>query len=118
MSLSRSTTSSSHQPSEITPLLSAQANINDAVATPADPTSGPTIEDATSKHGQDDGEDDDEDAGDIERTASRISARKFEGLPDVKKRMVYIFPALAIGVFLGAADQTLIVSSYGKISRR
>ena len=29
--------------------------------------------------------------------------------------MTYIFPALGLGVFLGAADQTLVVSSYGKI---
>ena len=36
-------------------------------------------------------------------------------MPDVKKRMVYIMPALGIGVLLAAADQTIIVSSYGKI---
>jgi len=36
-------------------------------------------------------------------------------MPEVRKRMVYIMPAIAIGVFLSAADQTLIVSSYGKI---
>lgn len=29
--------------------------------------------------------------------------------------MPYIFPALSIGVFLAAADQTIIVSSYGRI---
>lgn len=38
-----------------------------------------------------------------------------EGIPEVKKRMKFILPALAIGVFLSAADQTLVVSSYGKI---
>lgn len=37
---------------------------------------------------------------------------KHEGLPEVKKRMKYIFPAVAIGVFLAAADQTIIVSRY------
>ncbi|KAK6437056.1 hypothetical protein LTR95_006754 [Oleoguttula sp. CCFEE 5521] len=40
---------------------------------------------------------------------------KNDGMPEVRKRMKYIFPALAIGVFLSAADQTIIVSSYGKI---
>lgn len=35
---------------------------------------------------------------------------KHQGLPEVKKRMKYIFPAVAIGVFLSAADQTIIVS--------
>ena len=38
-----------------------------------------------------------------------------EGLPEIRKQMKYIMPALAIGVFLTAADQTIIVSSYGKI---
>jgi multidrug resistance protein len=38
-----------------------------------------------------------------------------EGIPEVKARMKYIFPAIAIGVFLSAADQTIIVSSSGKI---
>lgn len=33
----------------------------------------------------------------------------------MKKKMKVIFPALTIGVLLSAADQTIIVSSYGKI---
>lgn len=37
---------------------------------------------------------------------------KHQGLPEVMKRMKYIFPAVAIGVFLAAADQTIIVSRY------
>ena len=40
---------------------------------------------------------------------------EYEGMPEVKKRMGIIFPAVAIGIFLSAADQTIIVSSYGKI---
>lgn len=32
-----------------------------------------------------------------------------------RQRMRYIFPAVALGVFMAAADQTIIVSSYGKI---
>ena len=39
----------------------------------------------------------------------------FVGLPDVKKKLVYILPAIGIGVFLAAADQTIIVAAYGKI---
>lgn len=31
------------------------------------------------------------------------------------RKQLWILPALAIGVFLGAADQTIVVSSYGKI---
>jgi hypothetical protein len=35
---------------------------------------------------------------DIERQASHGDAFKHQGLPEVKKRMKYIFPAIAIGV--------------------
>ncbi|KAF2427559.1 MFS multidrug transporter [Tothia fuscella] len=40
---------------------------------------------------------------------------QFEGMPEVKRQMIYLFPALGIGVLLAAADMTIIVSSYGKI---
>ncbi|KAF1846586.1 MFS general substrate transporter, partial [Cucurbitaria berberidis CBS 394.84] len=33
----------------------------------------------------------------------------------VRARLKFIFPALSIGIFLAAADQTIIVSSYGRI---
>ncbi|EEP77459.1 conserved hypothetical protein [Uncinocarpus reesii 1704] len=42
-------------------------------------------------------------------------AAQFQGLPDAQKRLKYIVPAVSIGVFLSAADQTIIVASYGKI---
>lgn len=52
----------------------------------------------------------------LERRASAHDGqRQYEGLPEVKQNLKYIFPAVAIGVFLSAADQTIIVSSYGKI---
>ena len=41
--------------------------------------------------------------------------KQYEGLPEVKKQLKYILPALSIGIFLAAADQTIIVSSYGNI---
>ncbi|KAK7180133.1 hypothetical protein DPSP01_012283 [Paraphaeosphaeria sporulosa] len=53
--------------------------------------------------------------GDIERQISNGDASKHQGMPDVRKRMKYIFPAICIGVFLSAADQTLVVSTYGTI---
>ena len=40
---------------------------------------------------------------------------QMEGMPEVRKRMKYILPAMAIGIFLSAVDLTIIVSSYGKI---
>ncbi|KAI1614453.1 major facilitator superfamily domain-containing protein [Exophiala viscosa] len=42
-------------------------------------------------------------------------AAQFKGNPDVIKQLKYIVPAVSIGVFLAAADQTIIVSSYGRI---
>lgn len=60
-----------------------------------------------------DGASPDADGEPLERQDS-VDGRN-EGLPEVKARMKYIFPAIAIGVFLSAADQTIIVSSSGKI---
>lgn len=37
------------------------------------------------------------------------------GMSEVRKRLHVIFPAMAVGVLFSAADQTIIVSSYGKI---
>lgn len=38
-----------------------------------------------------------------------------EGIPEVRSRLKFIVPAISIGIFLAAADQTLVASSYGKI---
>lgn len=58
----------------------------------------------------------DDDTLERQETNTSINRQKqYEGLPDVKKRMKYIFPAVVVGVFLSAADQTIIVSSYGSI---
>lgn len=56
------------------------------------------------------------DGNTLERQGSLQDRQKqYEGMPEVRKRMKYILPALAVGIFLAAADQTIIVSSYGKI---
>jgi hypothetical protein len=39
-----------------------------------------------------------QDGGDIERQVSNGDSFKHQGLPEVRKRMKYIFPAIAIGV--------------------
>ena len=39
----------------------------------------------------------------------------YEGMPDVKAKLKWIVPSISIGIFLAAADQTIIVASYGKI---
>ncbi|KAF2224596.1 MFS multidrug transporter [Elsinoe ampelina] len=47
--------------------------------------------------------------------ATPAEPQAFEGNPGMRKRLPYILPAIAIGVFLSALDQTIIVSSYGHI---
>ena len=42
-------------------------------------------------------------------------AAQYGGMPDVKEKLKYIVPAIGIGVFLCAADLTIIVACYGKI---
>jgi multidrug resistance protein len=59
--------------------------------------------------------DTDADGEPLERQPEDGIEGRNEGIPEVKARMKYIFPAIAIGVFLSAADQTIIVSSSGKI---
>ena len=39
----------------------------------------------------------------------------YEGNADVAKSMWILFPAVSIGIILSAADQTLVVTTYGKI---
>lgn len=58
----------------------------------------------------------DGDGAALERQESVHGRQKqYEGMPEVRKQLKFILPAVGIGVFLGSADQTIIVSSYGKI---
>ncbi|CAI6335953.1 unnamed protein product [Periconia digitata] len=100
--------SSSTAPTETSPLLQDSDRSLERVAPE------PIEEDIESG---DDGGRENGDGGDIERQISNDSRNsiKFQGMPEVKKRMKYIFPAIAIGVFLAAADQTLVVTTYGTI---
>lgn len=59
-------------------------------------------------------------AEDGEETLSRQDSatdreRHYAGDPEQRKRLYRTLPALAIGIFLAALDQTIIVSSYGRI---
>ncbi|TKA76085.1 hypothetical protein B0A55_04432, partial [Friedmanniomyces simplex] len=50
-----------------------------------------------------------EDGATLERQPSLEDRQKqYEGMPEVMKQMKYILPAVAIGVLLAAADQTII----------
>lgn len=107
-------TNSHPQPTETSPLLGREPY---EVIEPSDGIAPEGI------HGIDDhgtfesnGQAVDGDGESLERQASEHDRLKqYEGLPEVKKRMKYIMPALSIGIYLAAADQTIIVSSYGKI---
>ena len=97
------------QPAETSPLLSQ------VESTEPDGGLAPESSHLVNDHGttEDNGQPDDPS---LERQPSLHSRQKqYEGLPEVKQQLPYILPAVAIGIFLGAADQTIIVSSYGQI---
>ena len=106
--------------SESTPLLTEQAptpidaidhDTGFAAANTADyGTQGDTT--ADEEDGQVNARAQEEDDGTQEQDGGKA---QYTGEPDMRSQMKYIMPALAIGVFLSAADQTIIVSSYGKI---
>ncbi|KAK3076817.1 hypothetical protein LTS18_011970, partial [Coniosporium uncinatum] len=110
------------EPTETSPLLANPKNGKPAPEQAIEPSVGLAPEgphtNGNEEHPQNgSAEDNDhEDGGDIERTLSaNTHAKQHGGLPSVRARFAYILPALAIGIFLSAADQTIIVSSYGSI---
>lgn len=110
-------TASAPAPSETSPLLPKLPRRHSSQH-PIDPSAGLAPEGADpyiSSSEDYNSEDDERDGGDIERQPSNGETSKHRGLPEVKKKMKWIFPAIAIGVFLAAADQTLVVSTYGTI---
>jgi hypothetical protein len=84
------------------------------------PSSNAAEAERTSDHGSDVPTDAnlgaDEENG-LARQATADSGRdvQFKGLPDVRKQLKFILPAVAIGIFLSAADQTLVASAAGSI---
>lgn len=62
-----------------------------------------------------DAENEDLNDSSLTRVISEGRKAQYTGNATLRKQMPYILPALAIGIFLSAADQTIIVSSYGKI---
>lgn len=104
------------QPTETSPLLKKTApqpiEPSNGIAPDAAIANG-SVQENGSIHSTRDGEGDVE-AGDTD-AADKTNAQETEGIEHMKSRMKYIFPALTIGVLLSAADQTIIVSSYGRI---
>jgi hypothetical protein len=124
------TSSAPSEPSEISPLLSSTSNRN--VVPHVDP-SAPLVpegaEEAVISYGStnESGTSTQVDTpisrsstakdNDVERQDGTGSnhAQAGDERPEARQQMKYIMPALSIGIFLAAADQTIIVSSYGKI---
>lgn len=108
------TTSDRNSPTEASPLLPKPDHQREVPSHPIDPSAGLVPEGADPY--DDECDNAEEDGGDLERRVGNDGhLKQYEGLPEVKKRMVFILPAIAIGVFLAAADQTIIVSTYGII---
>lgn len=80
------------EPTETSPLLGKPSQ-NGQLVDPGDgiAPAGPEVYDDTDVE-------EDHDEQDLERLPSNGSAFKQQGLPEVRKRMKYIFPAIAIGV--------------------
>ncbi|KAK2819424.1 hypothetical protein FQN49_007860 [Arthroderma sp. PD_2] len=88
---------------ETSPLLGSQA-VNDS--SPNVLTAGATKGNGVCKPNE-------EPAGENDVDDARVA--QFKGMPELQKRLKYIVPAITIGVFLSAADQTIIIASYGQI---
>ncbi|KAJ6079316.1 hypothetical protein N7467_009069 [Penicillium canescens] len=51
----------------------------------------------------------------VESGVSTQDEQVKEPFPDAQKQLKYIVPAISLGIFLSAADQTIIMASYGQI---
>lgn len=93
-------------PTETSPLLDEQFSQN--ATRPVEPGGGIAPEGAAEFHDESGEAADDDENGqhDLERQVSNGDASKHQGMPEVKKRMKFIFPAIAIGV------------SYASLARR
>lgn len=81
-----------HEPTETSPLLQAQRTPDGLQVLPPQPVDDDYDENAVQQP---------EDGGDLERQESNVSESglsKYKGLPEVKKQMKYILPAVAVGV--------------------
>ncbi|KAL8982526.1 MAG: hypothetical protein Q9177_005245 [Variospora cf. flavescens] len=99
-----------HTASETSPLLPKGKNV---IPEPAEtPHRAFSNTSCTNGHAQENFKSVNEEQG---RSNGEDNDGKYQGLPQVKKQLRYIVPAVAIGIFLAAGDQTIIVSTYGVI---
>jgi hypothetical protein len=100
------------KPTETSPLLAKDTSSSTTSSSATPPNGTSDASDASASNGSaHPNESGDEETGDPEEPHNPI----FVGLPDVAARLHILAPAVAIGVFLAAADQTIIVSTYGRI---
>lgn len=92
------TTSTHSQPTETSPLLPKPNHLSEILPHPVDLSAGLVPEGADPyENEQHNGEA--EDGGVVERQVSNNGRLKqYEGLPEIRKKMKYIIPAVAIGV--------------------
>lgn len=95
-----------NEATETSPLLRGTSNV---LLEPADAPQGP-LPSGSGIYGS---ANDRAEAGDEEQVKDHVT--EYQGMPEVKARLKYFLPAIAIGIFLSAADQTLIVTMYGEI---
>ena len=98
--------------SEISPLLSEEG----IVPTCLDPGEAPDrrpLNNNDSHAGENAKPPDTEAAGSEDVNDART--QQFRGMPEARKQLKILVPAMGIGVFLSAADQTIVASAYGKI---
>jgi len=95
--------SSNGAPTETSPLLAKSKSLQEVDPIPIDPGAGFAPEGIHSSESDlEDGAPpgaDDTDGGDLERQVTNEGRiKQYEGMPEVKKKMKYILPAVAIGV--------------------
>ncbi|KAL8714626.1 MAG: hypothetical protein Q9220_001574 [cf. Caloplaca sp. 1 TL-2023] len=98
--------SENHEPTETSPLIQHQSNV---LPESAEAPNGAL----PNGSGLDEHANGSVKPGNDEESQDHVT--EYQGMPEVKAKLKYILPAIAIGIFLSAADQTLIVTMYGKI---
>ena len=92
------TTSTHSQPTETSPLLPKPDHLSEIPPYPVDLSAG-LVPKGAGPYENEQHNDEAEDGGVVERQVSNSGRLKqYEGLPEVRKNMKYIIPAVAIGV--------------------
>ena len=107
-------------PSERSPLLSGHSSIPEVQAAEAPSGTSAGLANGNGRAVQSHGTfptppDSDAENNEGQDPIDERRAKQYEGNAEIARRLKFILPAIGIGVWLSAADQTLVVSSYGRI---